>query len=143
MTGFLRRRCRGGKPRRAAMSEDVTRRVRRASLRLMETPPPTPEAKPPLGRTFYLWLFAPVISMAVATAATAAGEHNGLLAGFGNLLGLPSLLAMIACSVACSMMVGKRQGGWIGLLTFLGIQVVYVAVAVAGCSVMIGKTDFR
>ena len=80
----------------------------------METPPPTPEAKPPLGRTFYLWLFAPVASMAVAAAVSAAGGRNSSLEGFGFVVSLLSLLAMIACSVVCAVMVGKRKGGGLG-----------------------------
>ncbi len=109
----------------------------------METPPPSPDAKPPLGRTFYLWLCAPVLSMAVATAASAAGARNGDLEGFGMVLSLLSLLAMIACSVVCSVMVGKRKGGGLGVLTFIGIQVIYVSVACAGCASMVYKMDFR
>ena len=110
---------------------------------LIETPPPTPEAKPPLGRKFYLWLFAPVISMGVAAAASAAGGRNSDLQGFGMVLSLLSLLAMIACSVVCSVMVGKRKGGGLGVLTFIGIQVIYVSAAFAGCATMVGKIDFR
>ena len=109
----------------------------------METPPSSPDAKPPLGRTFYLWLFAPVLSMAVATAALAVGARNGGLEGFGFVISLLSLLAMIACSVVCSVMVGKRKGGGLGVLTFIGIQVNYVSAAFAGCATMVGKMDFR
>ena len=113
----------------------------------METPPPSPDAKPPLGRTFYLWLFAPVLSMAVATAASAAasaaGGHNSDLEGFGFVVLVLSLLGMIACSVVCSVMVGKRKGGGLGVLTFIGIQVIYVSAAFAGCATMVGKMDFR
>ena len=127
----------------AHVPEDVTWGVRRASLRLMETPPPTPGAKPPLGRTFYLCLFAPVVFMAVGAAASAIGTTNNGMDSLGLVISLLSLLGMIACSVVCSVMVGKRQGGWLGVLTFIGIQVVYVAVAFAGCAAMIGKMDFR
>ena len=109
----------------------------------METPPPIPDAKPPLGRAFYFWLFAPVISMALAAAASAAGGHNSGPEGFGFVVSVLSLLGMIACSVVCSVMVSKRKGGWFGALTFIGIQVVYVAVAFAGCATMIGKMDFH
>ena len=109
----------------------------------METPPPTAEAKPPLGRAFYIWLFAPVASMSVAAAASAAGGRNSDLQGFGTVLSLLSLLAMIACSVVCSVMVGRRKGGGLGVMTFIGIQVIYVSVACAGCAVAVGKMDFR
>lgn len=109
----------------------------------MEPPPPTPDAKPPLGRAFYLMLFAPVATMAVASAASAAGGRNSGLEGFGMVVSLLSLLGMIACSVVCSVMVGKRKGGWLGVLTFLGIQVIYISVARAGCAVAVGKMDFR
>lgn len=109
----------------------------------METPPPTPDAKPPLGRAFYIWLLSPLASMAVAAAAAAAGGRNSDLQGFGMVLSMATLVAMLVCSIVCSVMVGKRQGGGIGVLTFIGIQVIYVSVACAGCAVTIGKMDFR
>ena len=109
----------------------------------METPPPTPGAKLPLGRTFYLCLFAPVVFMAVGAAASAIGTTNNGMDSLGLVVSLLSLLGMIACSVVCSVMVSKRKGGWFGVLTFIGIQVVYVAVAFAGCAAMIKGMDFR
>jgi hypothetical protein len=109
----------------------------------METPPPIPDPQPPLGRGFYIWLLAPVASMAVAAAAPVIGGRNSGLEGFGVVLSLISMVGMIACSVVCAVMVGKRKGGGLGVLTFLGIQVVYVSVAFAGCVAMIGKMDFR
>lgn len=104
----------------------------------METPPPTPNTKPPLGRAFFIWLLAPVVTMAVATTIFATDNRNSELQGFGMIVSWLSLLAMIGCSVVCSMMVGKRRGGLSGVLTFLGIQVIYVSVAVAGCATMLG-----
>lgn len=109
----------------------------------METPPPTPDAKPPLGRAFYAWLLAPVVSMAVAAAASAIGGRNSELQGFGMLLSLATLVAMLVCSIVCAVMVGKRQGGGIGVLTFVGVQVIYVSVAFAGCAVAMAKLDFH
>ena len=108
-----------------------------------ETPPPIPDPKPPLGRAFYIWLFAPVVSMAVAAAASTAGGRNSDLQGFGMLLSMGTLVAMLVCSIVCSVMAGKRKGGGIGVLTFIGIQVIYISVAFAGCALAIGKMDFR
>ncbi|MCE9612186.1 MAG: hypothetical protein K8R23_18470 [Chthoniobacter sp.] len=109
----------------------------------MEAPPPIPNAKPPLTRAFYLWLCVPVASMVLAAALSAAGGRNSALEAFGTLLSFVSVAAMVVGSIVCSVMVGKRKGGWIGMLTFIGIQVVYVAVAFAGCAAMIGRMDFR
>lgn len=59
------------------------------------------------------------------------------------LLSLATLIAMLVCSIFCSVMVGRRHGGGIGVLTFIGIQVIYVSVACAGCAMAVGKMDFR
>src|SRR4051794_37438155 len=109
----------------------------------MENPPPLPDSKPPLGRTFYILLFAPVASMGCAAACPALGGRNSGLEGFGMVLSMATLLAMLVCSILCGVMVGKRSGGGIGVLTFLGIQALYVAVACAGCAAVVGKMDFR
>jgi hypothetical protein len=81
----------------------------------METPPPTPDAKPPLSLAFFITLFAPIASMAVAAACSAIGGRNSDLQGFGLLLSMATLVAMLVCSIVCAVMVGKRSGGGIGV----------------------------
>ncbi len=112
----------------------------------METSPPTPEAKPPLSRAFFITLLAPIApiaSMAVAAACSALGGRNSNVQGFGMLLSLATLVALLVCSIVCAVMVGKRSGGGIGVLTFLAIQVIYVAVAFAGCAATTAKLNFH
>ena len=109
----------------------------------METPPPIPDAKPPLSRAFFMTLLAPIASMAVAAACSVLGGRNSELQGFGQLLSMATLVAMLVCSIVCAVMVGRRSGGGIGVLTFIGIQVIYVAVAFAGCVTAIGQLNFH
>ncbi len=96
----------------------------------METPPPTPDARPPLSRAFYTWLLVPVVSMAVAAAAC----RNSELQGFGLLLLMATLVAMLVCSIVCAVMVRKREGYRSGVLMFMGALVIYFSVAFAGCA---------
>jgi hypothetical protein len=109
----------------------------------MENPPPLPDSKAPLGRTFFILLFAPVASMALAAVCPWLGGRNSGLEGFGVVLSLASLLAMLVCSILCAVTVGKRNGAGLAVLTFLGIQVLYIAVACGGCAAVVGKMDFR
>jgi hypothetical protein len=41
------------------------------------------------------------------------------------------------------VMVGKRKGGGIGFLAFLGIQILYIGVAFAGCVTLADGMSFR
>ena len=110
----------------------------------METPPelpPTP--RPPLGRTFVWTLLAPVASMGLAAAISAASTRNSSGEGLGMVLSMLTLPAMLVCSILCAVWVGQRKGGGMGFLAFLGIQIFYIAVACAGCAVTVGKMDFR
>ncbi len=125
------------------LPEDVTQTVRFASVHVMEVPPKIPDSKPPLGRAFYILLFAPVASMGCAAVCPTLGGRNSGLEGFGMMLSMATLFAMLVCSILCAVMVGKRSGGGLGVLTFVGIQVLYIAVAFAGCAAVVGKMDFR
>ena len=107
----------------------------------MESPPPLP-APEPLGRAFWILLVAPVASMALAAGIAAIGGDNAA-GGFGVILSLATLLAMLVCSILCAITVGKRKGLGLGVLTFLGIQIVYIGVAFAGCASMMNGMNFH
>ena len=108
----------------------------------MDSPPPSQGSKP-LGRTFYVVLFSPIAVMALAVGIGAAGGRNGGGGDLGIPLSFLPLLAMLVCSIICAVMVGKRKGGGIGFLAFLGIQVLYVGVAFAGCATLADGMSFR
>jgi hypothetical protein len=111
------------------------------TLRRMETPPALPPtSRPPLGKKFAFILLGPVVAMALAAALSAGGKD---LEGMAFGLSMISLLAMLVCSIICAVWVGRRQGSGLGFLTFLGIQVFYIAVAFAGCAALVGKMDFH
>jgi hypothetical protein len=54
-----------------------------------------------------------------------------------------SLGLMLACSIACAILVGKRKGVGLGILTFFGTQVVYISLAFAGCVSSFSHVDFK
>ena len=108
----------------------------------METPPPLQGPKP-LGRTFYIILFAPIAAMALAVGIAVAGGRKGGGGDFGVSLSFLALFAMLVCSIICAVMVGKRKGGGIGFLAFLGIQILYIGIAFAGCVTLADGMSFR
>ena len=104
----------------------------------MDSPPPLPDPKP-LGRTFWILLLAPIGSMALAAGLSAIFGNDSPDGGAGMLLSMVTLPVMLVCSILCAVMVGKRKGAGLGILTFIGIQIVYIGVGFAGCAtVMIG-----
>ncbi len=105
--------------------------------------PPLPPAPRPLGRTFWILLAAPVASMAVAAGISAISEHKGSGSDSGIMLSLVTLLVMLVCSIVCSVMVGKRRGAGLGVLAFVGILVLYIGVACAGCATVMQGMSFR
>jgi hypothetical protein len=107
----------------------------------MDNPPPLPESKP-LGRTFYILLIAPLIGMGIAVALAAFGGQ-GNASDFGVLLSWVAMIAMWVCSIFCAVIVGKRKNAWLGVLAFLGIQVVYLSVTFAGCGYMMDGASFH
>jgi len=80
------------------------------------------------------------MALAVGIAA-AAGRNDG--GDLGIPLSFLALFAMLVCSIICAVMVGKRKGGGIGFLTFVGIQVLYIGVAFAGCATLASGMSFR
>lgn len=103
----------------------------------METPPELPaKERPPLGKAFFMVLLGPVASMGIAALASLGGKDaEGL--SFG--LSLFTLPAMLVCSILCAVWIGQRKGGGMGFLSFLGIQVVYIAVAFGGCAAVLNN----
>jgi hypothetical protein len=103
----------------------------------METPPTLPPAPPePLGKPFFITLLAPVASMALAALASLGGKDAEEFSFGLSILTLP---AMLVCSIICGVMVGKRKGGGMGFLAFLGFQVLYIAVAFGGCAAVLSN----
>jgi hypothetical membrane protein len=108
----------------------------------MDSPPPLPE-KRPLGRTFFILFFAPIIVMAISAGVGLTAERNSNLQGLGVALWAFDHHALLVCSIICAMMVGQRRNPGLGVLTFFGIQVIYIAVAFGGCIANLQKMDFR
>ena len=106
----------------------------------MDSPPPPPDPKP-FGRAFYILLFAPIVAMAVA--AGVAWLDGGELGDFGILLSWVAMAAMLVCSIICSIMAGRRWGGWLGLVAFVCIQGLYIGVIFAGCTTIVAGMNFH
>lgn len=107
----------------------------------METPPPLPGEKP-LGRTFYILLIGPLVAMGVAVAISKLAP-KGDLSDLGLPLSWLAMLAMLVCSIICAVIIGKRKNAWLGVLTFVGIQVLYLSVCFAGCGYMMQGVNFH
>jgi peptidoglycan/LPS O-acetylase OafA/YrhL len=107
----------------------------------VDSPPSLPNPKP-LGPVFWILLVAPIAAMGVAVLiAHAGGRHSPDDSGVA--LSFLSLLAMLVCSIICAVMVGRRRGTGLGFLTFIAIQVVYLATAFAGCGMVSQGMSFR
>ena len=104
--------------------------------------PALPPSLPPLGRTFYITIFAPLAPLALCLlTSAAAGNSKDAAAPFVFLF--CALPAMLGCSIAGAIMVGKRKGVPLGILTFFGLQVLYIGVAFAGCVSSFTHMDFK
>jgi hypothetical protein len=107
----------------------------------MDTPPPLP-GKKPLGQTFYILLLSPLLVMGIAVALAKLGS-TGSTRDLGIPLSWLAMLGMWVCSILCAVIVGKRKNAWLGVLTWLGIQVVYLSVTFAGCDTMTRGMNFH
>jgi len=103
----------------------------------METPPELPPTSPrPYGKGFFILLLCPVVMMGIAALASLAGKDaEGISFGL-SLLTLP---VMLICSIVCAVWIGKRKGTGMGFLGFVGIQVLYIAVAFGGCAAVLSN----
>ena len=81
--------------------------------------------------------------MALAVGIAVAGGRNRGGGDLGVPLSFLALFAMLVCSIICAVMVGKRKGGGIGFLAFLGIQILYIGIAFAGCVTLADGMSFR
>ena len=108
----------------------------------MDTPPALPPPKPPLGRAFYINLCAPLLPLGICflTSTTAGGAKNSDTPFAFLFLALPVILG---CTLACAIMVGSRKGAGLGVLTFLGLQILYLAIAFAGCLASFSGANFH
>ncbi len=107
----------------------------------MDTPPPLPEPKP-LGPLFYILLIGPLAVMGIAALIALAGGRNRA-DDWSIPLSVLSLPVMLVCSIICAVMVGRRKSAGYGILTFIGIQVVYIGVAFAGCATVMSGMSFH
>ena len=99
----------------------------------MEIPPALPKPPlPPLGRTFYLTICAPLLPLVlcILTGLGNSRSNNSEVPFVFLFLALP---VMLGCSIAGAIMVGNRKGAGYGVLTFFGLQVLYLGIAFAGC----------
>lgn len=105
----------------------------------MDTPP---APLPPLGRTFYLTICAPLLPLALCIlTSVGTGHSKNSEAPFVFLfLALP---VMLGCSIAGAIMLGKRKGAGYGVLTFFGLQILYLGIAFAGCVSSFTGMDFK
>jgi hypothetical protein len=105
----------------------------------MDSPPPLPDK--PFGRTFYVLLFAPIVVMAVAAGVAWLSRGDlgdiGDIGDLGILLAWVSMAAMLVCSIICSIIAGRRWGGWMGLVAFVCIQALYIGVTFVGCATVV------
>ena len=108
----------------------------------MDTPPALPPPLPPLGRTFYLTILAPLVPLALCFI-TSAGTGNSKDSSAPLAFLFCALPVMLGCSIAGAIMLGKRKGVPLGILTFFGLQVLYIGVAFAGCVSSFTHMDFR
>jgi len=104
----------------------------------MESPPTLPLK--PLGRTFYIVLLAPIVSMALAAGLSLL---KGSVGDLGAMLSLATLLAMFVCSVICAIMVGRGGRMEAGIVAFVGIVILYIGVAFAGCATVMQGVSFH
>ena len=108
----------------------------------MDTPPPLP-ARKPLGALFYVLLIGPLAAMGLAVAIDRMGGGRSQAADWGIPLSLLAMLVMLTCSIICAIMIGKRHGAGLGVLSFIGIQVVYLAASFAGCGMILQGANFH
>lgn len=94
--------------------------------------PPRQFPQAPLPGSFYVLLFAPVVCVAMAVALSYF-THDPTGNAVCAMIYILAIIAMIPCSIICSITVGSRSGGWLGLLSFFGIVVFYFAIAYGGC----------
>src|SRR4051794_11641999 len=95
------------------------------------TPPPIPPG--PLGRTFVLTLLAPFVPILICFIVGLAGGRAASNSGAPLIFLLLALPVMLGCSIACSIQVGSRKGAGLGVLTFIGTQILYIGAAFGGC----------
>lgn len=109
----------------------------------MDTPPALPKPPlPPLGRTFYLTICAPLLPLALGILLSLGTAHtkNSDTPLVFLFLALP---VMLGCSIAGAIMVGNRKGAGYGVLTFFGLQVLYIGIAFAGCVSTLSGMNFH
>jgi hypothetical protein len=90
-----------------------------------ESPPPPPPR--PLGFVFWIVLLVPIVLSLVGWSLYSSDRKLG-----DRLLELAMFAAPVS-AVTCAVMVGRRYGAALGLLSLVGILLLYGGVAFAGC----------
>jgi hypothetical protein len=117
----------------------------------MDTPSPPPQPAPPalpipprpLGWTFVITLLAPFLPILLCVLTGVAGGRAAKDSAVPWVFLLLALPVMLGCSIACSIQVGTRKGVGLGILTFIGTQILYVGAAFAGCIASFEPGNFR
>jgi hypothetical protein len=109
------------------------------------TPPPLtlPTPRGPLGRTFVITLLAPLAPLILCLIGGLTGDRSWQDSLVPWALLMLSLPVMLGCSIACAIQVGTRKGAGLGVLTFIGTQILYIGTGFAGCVASIKHMDFK
>jgi hypothetical protein len=99
------------------------------------TPPPLTPPTPlgPLGWIFVITLLAPLVPLLLSVLICVIGGRSANNSAAPWVFYFMSLPAMLGCSIACSIQIGNRKGMGMGILIFLGTQILYIGAAVGGC----------
>jgi len=97
----------------------------------------------PLGRTFVITLLAPLVPILICFIVGLAGGRAASNSGAPLIFFFLSLPVMLGCSIACSIQVGSRKGAGLGVLTFIGTQILYISAAFGGCIASLQHMDFK
>jgi hypothetical protein len=99
----------------------------------METPPPLPAPKQPLGPRFYLLLLTPLALMALSFCCFKASDFAGPLLSVTGA-------ATLVCSIILGMQLGRRMSkpgassAGMSFVMFLAVQAFYAACFFVGCT---------
>jgi hypothetical protein len=92
---------------------------------------PQPPQTSPFGGKFWILLFTPLI---IPGLSGLVSFDNSLAFSAGLLLFWGNVVLMVACARACGVIVGRRYGGWAGVLTAFWLLLGYGGIALAGCA---------
>jgi hypothetical protein len=106
----------------------------------MDEPSRKPDSSPPPSdddRPFWIAFYAPIALFVLALVLGAAGQGGG-----GAVFFWLAAFAAAVSPIVCGIIVGTRRGIGAGVLTFLGVLMLYVAIAFAGCMLVLRSLRF-